>query len=310
MPRIDLNNSDYALEVLSYYIWGEKNKPVNIADEKYANKNEEIVLEFSTELYLKKFFNINSTNTIKTLAIKFGLFETFFNSNGKTKFGENLDYELLEKRAVPVQYFTANSYEVSLSHSDFVDIFYKMSDIDDNSNTWEMYDEYKKVLDADKGTVGISFYDINTNMGEEFAKAAFVFGSTALTFNLNASLNGEENGIKYILKVTINPDGTKTYTPDRVENLKIRPDIDNFDFTGGGLQAWLANGTLEDVLDPNGIGNKVTLKPDKVSYVNEIETTLTKGEFNEYLNSDDNTQIGFLEKWKNIIKIMPTTTKK
>ena len=302
MPRIDLNNSDYALEVLSYYIWGEKNKPVNIADEKYANKNEEIVLEFSTELYLKKFFNINSTNTIKTLATKFGLFETFFNSNGKTKFGENLDYELLEKRAVPVQYFSANSYEVSLSHSDFVDIFYKMSDIDDNSNTWEMYDEYKKVLDADKGIVGISFYDINTNMGEEFAKAAFVFGSTALTFNLNASLNGEENGIKYILKVTINPDGTKTYTPDRVENLKIRPDIDNFDFTGGGLQAWLANGVLEDVLDPNGIGNKVTLKPDKVSYASEIETTLTKGEFNEYLNSDDNTQIGFLEKWKNIIK--------
>lgn len=237
MLRIDLNNSDYALEVLSYYIWGEKNKPTNIADEKYANKNEEIVLEFSTELYLKKFFNINSTNTIKTLATKFGLFETFFNSNGKTKFGENLDYELLEKRAVPVQYFSANSYEVSLSHSDFVDIFYKMSDIDDNSNTWEMYDEYKKVLDADKGTIGISFYDINTNMGEEFAKAAFVFGSTALTFNLNASLNGEENGIKYILKVTINPDGTKTYTPDRVENLKIRPDIDNFDFTGGGLQA-------------------------------------------------------------------------
>ena len=306
MLRIDLNNSDYALEVLSYYIWGEKNKPTNIADEKYANKNEEIVLEFSTELYLKKFFNINSTNTIKTLATKFGLFETFFNSNGKTKFGENLDYELLEKRAVPVQYFSANSYEVSLSHSDFVDIFYKMSDIDDNSNTWEMYDEYKKVLDADKGTIGISFYDINTNMGEEFAKAAFVFGSTALTFNLNASLNGEENGIKYILKVTINPDGTKTYTPDRVENLKIRPDIDNFDFTGGGLQAWLANGTLEDVLDPNCIGNKVTLKPDKVSYANEIETTLTKDEFEKFksINEEnkDKEKINAFEKYQNIIK--------
>ena len=53
MPRIDLNNSDYALEVLSYYIWGEKNKPANIADEKYANKNEEIVLEFSTKDYLE-----------------------------------------------------------------------------------------------------------------------------------------------------------------------------------------------------------------------------------------------------------------
>lgn len=27
MPRIDLNNSDYALEVLSYYIWGQSSKP-------------------------------------------------------------------------------------------------------------------------------------------------------------------------------------------------------------------------------------------------------------------------------------------
>ena len=27
MPKIDLNNSDYALEVLSYYIWGQSSKP-------------------------------------------------------------------------------------------------------------------------------------------------------------------------------------------------------------------------------------------------------------------------------------------
>ena len=64
MPRIDLNNSDYALEVLSYYIWGQSSKPTNIADEKYANKNEEIVLEFSTKDYLEKFFKINDTATI------------------------------------------------------------------------------------------------------------------------------------------------------------------------------------------------------------------------------------------------------
>ena len=61
---LDLNNSDYALEVLSYYIWGEKNKHTNIADEKYVNKNEEIVLEFSTKDYLEKFFKINDTATI------------------------------------------------------------------------------------------------------------------------------------------------------------------------------------------------------------------------------------------------------
>lgn len=30
---------DYALDVLSYYIWGEKNRPSDITDEKYANRN-------------------------------------------------------------------------------------------------------------------------------------------------------------------------------------------------------------------------------------------------------------------------------
>ncbi|MDA3062671.1 MULTISPECIES: hypothetical protein [unclassified Campylobacter] len=114
MPRIYLKSSDknydYALEVLSYYIWGAERKPGNIADESLADKSEEIVLEFSTKDYLEKFFHIKDTSEIKKLATKFGLFNTFFNSNGKTRFGENLDYELLEQRAKPFhQYFASNS---------------------------------------------------------------------------------------------------------------------------------------------------------------------------------------------------------
>ena len=56
MPRIDLNNSDYALEVLSYYIWGQSSKPTNITYKSLEDKSKEIVLEFSTKDYLEKFF--------------------------------------------------------------------------------------------------------------------------------------------------------------------------------------------------------------------------------------------------------------
>lgn len=42
---------DYALEVLSYYIWGKSSKPSNIVDEKYADKTGKKITIFSFYLF-------------------------------------------------------------------------------------------------------------------------------------------------------------------------------------------------------------------------------------------------------------------
>lgn len=119
-------------------------------------------------------------------------------------------------------------------------------------------------------------------MGEEFAKAAFVFGSTSLTFNTNIKEPG--NDLKYIIKVTENHDGTKTYTPDRVENLKFSPSKDNFNFESDDIQAYFANYFLGSLTDPNGIGKVVDLTfidGKDQTYAKEA-LTITKDEFNTY----------------------------
>ena len=64
--------------------------------------------------------------------------------------------------------------------------------------------------------------------------------------------------------------------------------------------AWFANGILKDVLDPNGIGKTVTLKPDKVSYANEFETTLTKDEFDS-ISLPKDEQIDNAKKYERIL---------
>ena len=59
---------------------------------------------------------------------------------------------------------------------------------------------------------------------------------------------------------------------------------------------------MQDVLDPNGIGNKVTLKLDSVYYADEIETTLTKDEFIEFQSMEENKeQISDVEKYEKIL---------
>lgn len=54
-------NGDYPLEVLSYYIWGQKERPKGdeIVNECYANRkygDKTINLNFSKQQYLEKFF--------------------------------------------------------------------------------------------------------------------------------------------------------------------------------------------------------------------------------------------------------------
>lgn len=117
-------------------------------------------------------------------------------------------------------------------------------------------------------------------MGEEFAKVAFIFGSTSLTFNTNL----KDDKVKYIIKVVENPDGTKTYTPDRVENLKFSPSKDNFNFESDDIQAYFANYFLGSLTDPNGIGKVVDLTfidGKDQTYAKEA-LTITKDEFNTY----------------------------
>lgn len=156
VETIDLNG-DYPLEVLSYYIWGQKERPKGdeIVNEYYANRKyggKTINLNFSKQQYLEKFFGIKNTDDLKALSKRFGLFNTFFNSNGKTKSGANLDFSEYEDRI--------SNGEMVLSHDKFVEIFYRKS-----SN--------KVIKDASRVELPISFYKKKYKYGGRVCKGRF-----------------------------------------------------------------------------------------------------------------------------------------
>ena len=113
---------DYALDVLSYYIWGEKNRPSDITDEKYANRNLDkkldITLNVSTHEFMSRYFQINTPNDFKQYVAKIPMFELFFNN--KHRFDDNINLnDFLKKHPSKVE-----NGKLVLDHSDFVELFY------------------------------------------------------------------------------------------------------------------------------------------------------------------------------------------
>lgn len=221
---------DYALEVLSYYIWGQSSKPSNIADEKYADKTDSITLTVSVNEFMHRHFGINTADDFKELVAKnVNMFGLFFENRSKT--GVELDFSAYKHKI--------KDGKLVLSHTDFVDIFYKGSDED-------------TIREAKNPEISFSMYKQDPSKVEEFAQAAFVFGSSKFTFNANL----ENDKIQYVFNV----DEQGTITPSHIENLKFTLDTDNFDFKSSDGFAKIVNSFLKDITDPNGIGKIVNIE--------------------------------------------------
>ena len=227
---------DYGVEILSYYLWGaekEGKAPTRseIADEKWIDKKAVTVSIKASEYmqYVDRYTNAKS----------FGIFNKFFNKI----------FTQSELQSVNATLNSDGNYELNLK---------QISKI--------IYGE-EDYLTKEKGinrVLGVSHYKLDTN-SSDYAKRAFTFGSTKMTYDIN---------VKFII------DG-KTLQAKALNDLAIYPKDDDFDFVGGA-GSFLANHYLEKLTDPSGIGRKVMIKFD-----NDIKAiSLRKDEF---LNLENKT---------------------
>ena len=82
-------DSNYALEVISWYIWGKDHKPSDITDEKLMNKNETITLKVDIDKFIKKYYTFGDTVELKSYFKRVNMFNLFFEMKGKD--GHKLD---------------------------------------------------------------------------------------------------------------------------------------------------------------------------------------------------------------------------
>lgn len=160
-------------------MWGELQRPINILKYEFADKknakNSTIYLKVSVYEYFEKFFGFKNVEEAKQLAKNFKIFDLFFNSQ-MTRFDDDLDFSKVKDKI--------KDEKLILNHKEFVDIYYKM-DLDKiNDNNYYEIDEYHKIQgETLNPSLGVYFYNRNVKIDEEFAKASFVFGSTAITFD-------------------------------------------------------------------------------------------------------------------------------
>ncbi|QKF71488.1 calcium-binding protein [Campylobacter geochelonis] len=248
---------DYALEVLSWYLWGEKKRPNNIVDEKYGNRNKNkkgITINVSVSEFMSRYFQINTTDEFKQHVANIPMFKIFFENKGSS--GRELNFD-------EYKYKIDGNNQIKLKHSEFVKVFYG------ENNTY-----------ASNPQVSFSIYKQNPSTVEDFAQAAFVFGLSNFTFNTNYELAGSD-GIQYVFD--INTDGS--IKPSHIENLKFTLNTDNFDFESDSLLAGMLNPTLKKITDPNNIGKAVEIK-----FINDFYPTNTDINLNLTVDEFKNLQ--------------------
>lgn len=232
MATLDLTDKNFAVELLSYYLWGKPKKDAptksNIADEQWINRSGGIKLDIDVSTFLEKageFVNVKD----------FKLFETFF--SGETKDGNKLDISNIgNAQLIDGKYY--------LTQQEFADLFYKDKDgepiMDSKNNNLHAVASKPTVKD---NPTSITLYNRNST-NPNFAKLAFAFGS------IKVGLNTDK--IRYVLDENLNP--------IRVENIEYEFDLGDFDFKSNSGTANLANQILEPILDPSGIGQTVDFK--------------------------------------------------
>ena len=87
-------------------------------------------------------------------------------------------------------------------------------------------------------------YKIDNNSNDYWMRS-FAFVSTSFKLDV-------EN-VKYVFDAN-------TGKPLRIDNFKIKPRSDNFDFISGNSFAMQINEILKQIMDPSGIGRKVNIE--------------------------------------------------
>ena len=235
-------DSNYALEVISWYIWGKDHKPSDITDEKLMNKNETITLKVDIDKFIKKYYTFGDTVELKSYFKRVNMFNLFFEMKGKD--GHKLDFSQCNVNA---------NGEIVLNQQEFADIFYGGS---------------TNVANGIKLKVDNSFYYLDPNKVGDFAQAAFVFGSTSFSVgNYKSDIQIDTSKLRYILKV----DEKGNIIPDRIDGVEFSVNVGDFNFTSSDGFAGKLNPTLEKLIDPNKLGKTV-----KFDFINQGTSSYTQ----------------------------------
>ena len=249
-------HGDYSAEVLSYYLWGQAKAPApsELADPKWMERKDKdgvITLNVDIPDYLDK------TGVWDVDPMKFNMVKKFFANQREGK-----------KRLSDLNFVRNTDGGYTLTYDDFVAMFY-----DDEKIRRFKLDEFDPGMDY-------FFYNSSTD-NQNFAKNAFTFGSTKLTF--------DKNEIRFIFD--------REGNPLRIENFRVIPanqtwnaekneenPLDNFDFAGGTGFAQRINHLLKQITDPSGIGKKVEF--NYVGDTSKYSKTVEKpGWFNEHIKN-------------------------
>ena len=260
MATLDLSKSGYGVEVLSYYLWGQATAPnkSEIANGKWLQRNKEITLNVSAKEYMKYVDKYTS-------AANFGIFQKFFDNKVPHPTG------IAGTTMVSVPYTKEQMYSVGATINS--DGFYEldirqMGDIiyGKGKNPFFVNNQYKEL------STDISHYTLDVN-SNNYAERAFVFGSSDMTFTTK--------DVKFLINA-------KTFKPEFIDNLQIKPAEDDFNFEGGGVIAKVANHYLNKLTDPSGIGKTVQINftdKDKIDHIK-----VSKDDFNKLKVKFDNSK--------------------
>ena len=133
-------------------------------------------------------------------------------------------------------------------------------------NPFFVNNQYKEL------STDISHYTLDVN-SNNYAERAFVFGSSDMTFTTK--------DVKFLINA-------KTFKPEFIDNLQIKPAEDDFNFEGGGVIAKVANHYLNKLTDPSGIGKTVQINftdKDKIDHIK-----VSKDDFNKLKVKFDNSK--------------------
>ena len=279
-PTLSLQGN-YAQEVLSYYLWGQKNAPDNkdIVDEQYIDRPTNITMENvlvenkeTKELEPEQVaikLQINAQEYLDTIgfqAAKVGAFQKFFNNVKDQTFNwQTFGIEDIKKAGGII---SENGKTISLTHQQFVDMTYNPND-SKNVSDKDKGKNLERYNDALKGKMDISQYNVNTH-SDDYWQRAFVFGSTKFQI--------DTENLRYVFDA-------ETGKALELQNLKVQPLDDDFDFISTDGTAGKINPILEQIMDPSGIGKTVgfefTFDDDSNKFLEVNSGTFT---FSDYMN--------------------------
>ena len=200
-----------------------------------------------------------------TSAANFGIFQKFFDNKVPHPTG------IAGTTMVSVPYTKEQMYSVGATINS--DGFYEldirqMGDIiyGKGKNPFFVNNQYKEL------STDISHYTLDVN-SNNYAERAFVFGSSDMTFTTK--------DVKFLINA-------KTFKPEFIDNLQIKPAEDDFNFEGGGVIAKVANHYLNKLTDPSGIGKTVQINftdKDKIDHIK-----VSKDDFNKLKVKFDNSK--------------------